>query len=122
MTAPTTTTKTTTMTTKAMACHVRAPEPRARFTDLLAAEWIKLWSLRSTIWAFAATLLVVLFVSLSTTYGDYLSYPTDAADRQEYFRLYGAVGDSFPGAAPPSWCSAPVPSVPSRCSVNAPPE
>jgi hypothetical protein len=25
-------------------------EPRARFRDLVAAEWIKLWSLRSTFW------------------------------------------------------------------------
>ena len=35
-------------------------EPRVRFTDLLAAEWIKLWSLRSTSGALAAGALAVI--------------------------------------------------------------
>ncbi|MEV8531561.1 ABC transporter permease [Streptomyces sp. NPDC051211] len=30
--------------------YATTPDPRARFRDLLTAEWIKLWSLRSTYW------------------------------------------------------------------------
>ncbi|MDX2540296.1 ABC transporter permease [Streptomyces sp. WI04-05B] len=32
----------------------------ARFTDLLGAEWIKLWSLRSTYWALGASALAII--------------------------------------------------------------
>ncbi|MDJ0347422.1 ABC transporter permease [Streptomyces sp. H10-C2] len=35
-------------------------EPPARFRDLLASEWIKMWSLRSTPWALALTALFVI--------------------------------------------------------------
>ena len=37
-----------------------ATEPRARFRDLLAAEWLKSWSLRSTPWGLLAGALAVL--------------------------------------------------------------
>ncbi len=37
-----------------------ANEPRARFGDLLAAEWLKFWSLRSAPWSLAISALVVL--------------------------------------------------------------
>ena len=37
-----------------------ATEPRARFRDLLAAEWLKFWSLRSTPWGLLTGALVVL--------------------------------------------------------------
>jgi ABC-2 type transport system permease protein len=37
-----------------------ATEPRARFRDLLAAEWLKFWSLRSTPWGLLAGALAVL--------------------------------------------------------------
>lgn len=37
-----------------------ATEPRARFRDLLAAEWLKFWSLRSSPWGLLAGALVVL--------------------------------------------------------------
>ena len=36
----------------------RPPGPVARFSDLLASEWIMLWSLRSIPWAFAGTVAV----------------------------------------------------------------
>ncbi|WP_448700161.1 ABC transporter permease [Streptomyces avidinii] len=35
-------------------------------------------------------------ISISTAYGDYQSYPGLDADRQEYFRAFGALGDCFP--------------------------
>jgi hypothetical protein len=81
---------------RAVDADVRAVESDARFSDLLAAEWIKLWSLRSTFWAFAATMVVVLAISISTAYGDYSKFPDFGAEQQEYFRMFGAVGDSFP--------------------------
>ena len=37
-----------------------ATEPRARFRDLLAAEWLKFWSLRSSPWGLLISALVVL--------------------------------------------------------------
>jgi len=37
-----------------------AAEPRARFGDLLAAEWLKFWSLRSAPWGLLAGALAVL--------------------------------------------------------------
>ena len=37
--------------------HVPTAVPRARFRDLVAAEWIKLWSLRSTSWTLALVTL-----------------------------------------------------------------
>ncbi|MFD9907320.1 ABC transporter permease [Streptomyces sp. NPDC059063] len=46
-------------------------EPRARFRDLLAAEWLKLWSLRSTPWAFLITALAVIGFNAGTAYDTY---------------------------------------------------
>jgi len=37
-----------------------AAEPRARFRDLLGAEWLKFWSLRSAPWSLVISALVVL--------------------------------------------------------------
>ncbi|MEE1741688.1 ABC transporter permease [Streptomyces sp. BE147] len=45
--------------------------PRARFTDLLAAEWIKLWSLRSAPWTYLVTALVVIAFNAGTAYDHY---------------------------------------------------
>ncbi|MFP3991429.1 ABC transporter permease [Streptomyces sp. E11-3] len=41
-------------------------EPRARFRDLVAAEWIKLWSLRSTFWVLGVGALVVLSINVNS--------------------------------------------------------
>ncbi|GAA1165458.1 positive regulator of sigma E activity [Kitasatospora gansuensis] len=45
-----------------------ALEPRARLTDLFAAEWIKLWSLRSTAWTLPLIALAVLGLNLGTAW------------------------------------------------------
>ncbi|KUL43833.1 ABC transporter permease [Streptomyces sp. NRRL F-4489] len=58
------------------AVRTPAPEPRARFRDLLAAEWIKLWSLRSSSLAFGAGALIVLAINLSAAVADYTNWPT----------------------------------------------
>lgn len=42
-----------------------APE-RPRFTDLLAAEWIKLWSLRSTYWILGVGALAVVGINVNS--------------------------------------------------------
>lgn len=39
---------------------------RARFTDLVAAEWIKLWSLRSTAWILGVGALVVIGINVNS--------------------------------------------------------
>ncbi|RKT08955.1 ABC-2 family transporter [Streptomyces sp. 1114.5] len=42
------------------------PEPRARFSDLLAAEWIKFWSLRSIPWVLGLSALVIVAANLKS--------------------------------------------------------
>jgi hypothetical protein len=49
----------------------RAVEPRARFRDLLAAEWLKLWSLRSTPWSLLLSGLVVIALNVGAAYDHY---------------------------------------------------
>ncbi|MFB7500218.1 ABC transporter permease [Streptomyces sp. NPDC056161] len=46
-------------------------EPPVRFRDLLAAEWIKMWSLRSTPWTIALTVLFVIGSSAVAALADY---------------------------------------------------
>jgi len=48
------------MTAVTAAPATTAAEPRARFGDLLAAEWLKFWSLRSSPWSLLVSALVVL--------------------------------------------------------------
>jgi hypothetical protein len=49
--------------------------PAARFTDLLAAEWIKLRSLRSTYWALGASAVSVVAFNANAARADYANYP-----------------------------------------------
>jgi ABC-type transport system involved in multi-copper enzyme maturation permease subunit len=71
-------------------------EPRRRFRDLLAAEWIKLRSLRSTagslLVVFCATIVFCLYASLA----DHRNWPTyDEARRT----LFNPLRDAFPEQA-----------------------
>jgi ABC-2 type transport system permease protein len=43
-------------------------EPRARFRDLLCAEWLKLWSLRSTLWSLVISGLAVIAFNVGAAY------------------------------------------------------
>ncbi|MFJ4187383.1 ABC transporter permease [Kitasatospora sp. NPDC089509] len=54
-----------------------AVEPAPRFTDLLAAEWIKLRSLRSTYWVLALASLVAIAVNINAVHSDltYIDHP-----------------------------------------------
>ncbi|NYI06970.1 ABC transporter permease [Allostreptomyces psammosilenae] len=63
----------------------RAPEPRARFRDLVAAEWIKLRSLRSTWIGYGVTALAVVGFNAGTAYDTYDHWAErSAADGAEF--------------------------------------
>ncbi|MFI6082525.1 ABC transporter permease [Streptomyces sp. NPDC051217] len=61
-----------------------AAEPPARFRDLLASEWLKLRSLRSTAWAYVIGTLVVVGFTVGATYDRYRYWnengPVDRTD------------------------------------------
>ncbi|MEV5721901.1 ABC transporter permease [Amycolatopsis mediterranei] len=61
--------------------------PRARFRDLIAAEWIKLWSLRSTGWTLGVTALVVIGSAVLEAKSAYDHYTGAPADRGLVIRL-----------------------------------
>ncbi|MFI6420319.1 ABC transporter permease [Streptomyces sp. NPDC050842] len=67
----------------------------ARFRDLLAAEWMKLWSLRSTPWAFGVGAFAVLAVNLNATFADYRNYPHYAQGIRDLFVPIWAMRDAF---------------------------
>lgn len=67
--------------TTAPADPATAEEPRARFGDLLAAEWLKTWSLRSTPWLYVTTALAVIAFNAGTAY-----------DHYKYWYQYGTQG------------------------------
>jgi hypothetical protein len=69
---------------------------RARWRDLLAAEWIKLWSLRSTPLVLAALTLLYLYMTWHFSQGTNNAWPSYPAAMRasEYF----AVMDAFGGA------------------------
>ncbi|MGW6841252.1 ABC transporter permease [Streptomyces sp. NPDC054958] len=54
-----------------------AAEPVARFTDLLAAEWIKMRSLRSTYWVLALSAVVAIAINVNAVHSDltYIDQP-----------------------------------------------
>ncbi len=69
-------------------------QPPARFGDLIAAEWVKARSLRSTFWAPAVTALVVLAAAVNAAHADYSNFPTYSPADQH---LHGfALADAFP--------------------------
>ncbi|WP_433546207.1 ABC transporter permease subunit [Streptomyces sp. CA-294286] len=73
-----------------------ADEPRARFLDLVAAEWIKLRSLRSTWIAYGATALAVTAFNAGTAYDTYSHWPErGAADPADYVRAGIPLQEAF---------------------------
>ncbi|WP_441245146.1 ABC transporter permease [Kitasatospora sp. McL0602] len=70
-------------------------EPRARFTDLLAAEWLKLWSLRSMRWSIAGTALAVIALNANSGLADYNNWPQYGPEIRAHFVPGWAQGDSF---------------------------
>ncbi|MEU8887823.1 ABC transporter permease [Streptomyces sp. NPDC048442] len=72
------------------------PDARPRFLDLLAAEWTKLWSLRSMRWAFPVTALIVIGISANGALADYRNWPNYSEDIREQFVPTWAIRDAFP--------------------------
>jgi ABC-2 type transport system permease protein len=70
-------------------------EPRAHFTDLLAAEWLKLWSLRSAKWAFLATAFVIIGLNVNAARADYTNWPAYGAGIRKEFVPSWALNDAF---------------------------
>ncbi|WP_030690131.1 ABC transporter permease [Streptomyces globisporus] len=73
-----------------------AAEPRARFRDLVASEWLKLWSLRSTGWSLLLGALAVVAFNFGTAWDHYrywLQY--DAASRADFVANDMALWDAF---------------------------
>ncbi|WP_035840655.1 ABC transporter permease [Kitasatospora azatica] len=81
------------MTTPTVAPHAprTATEHRARFGDLLAAEWIKLWSLRSTPWVLGLSALVIICANLRSAQYTYDNFDPQPGSRY----LQTALDDSF---------------------------
>lgn len=70
-------------------------EPAARFTDLIAAEWIKFVSLRSTRWGVLFSAVVVIAMNADAAFSDYRNWPTYNADIRASFVPYWAMNDAF---------------------------
>ncbi|MFF0296104.1 ABC transporter permease [Kitasatospora sp. NPDC004614] len=69
--------------------------PPARFTDLLAAEWIKLRSLRSIPWFLLFATLTIVAMNANgarTSRAEFDSWP---APQQAYYAEFGALHDAF---------------------------
>ncbi len=77
-----------------------AAEPRARFRDLVAAEWIKLRSLRSVRIAHAATALAVIAFNAGTAWDIHSHWSErDAAGRDAFVRDGMPLQTAFTGNA-----------------------
>ncbi|MEE4491206.1 ABC transporter permease [Streptomyces sp. BE230] len=73
-------------------------EPRARFRDLIAAEWLKTWSLRSTSWMYAITALAVIGFNAGTAYDHYKYwYQYDDRGRESFIANGSPLMDAFTG-------------------------
>lgn len=86
------------MTTATTAPATRAvrDEPRARFTDLLAAEWLRTWSLRSTPWLYALGALAVIGFNAGTAYDHHRYwFQHDGASRKFFVDHRLALMDAF---------------------------
>ncbi|MFG2296160.1 ABC transporter permease [Streptomyces sp. NPDC048603] len=95
-----TTTATTTTTAGTPAGEPAATEPRPRFHDLVAAEWIKLRSLRSTWIAYGATAVAVIAFNAGTAYDTHSHWTErDTADRAEFIRDGVPLMEAFTGNA-----------------------
>jgi ABC-type transport system involved in multi-copper enzyme maturation permease subunit len=77
-----------------VAAHV--DEPGARFRDLLGAEWIKLWSLRSTYASLSLIIVSAIGFCVYASLADYRNWPSYGADRRSFF---DPIRDAFPQQA-----------------------
>ncbi|PMR58124.1 ABC transporter permease [Verrucosispora sp. ts21] len=81
--------------TLSTAGRTRTRQP-ARYRDLLAAEWIKLWSLRSTWGAFALILLAMVGLAVHAALATHAGWPDWPAERRA---ARSPLWDAFPTEA-----------------------
>ena len=79
------------------AATTRPVESPAHFRDLVAAEWIKLRSQRSTPWTFAVTALVVIGSAVVAAHADYANFPHYSPAEQQTHGF--SLSDAFPLAS-----------------------
>ncbi len=82
----------TTITTTPVATAV---EPRARFRDLLAAEWLKFWSLRSTPWSLVISALAVTAFNVGVAYDHYQHWTDNHETRADFIATRLPLLDAF---------------------------
>ncbi|MEV7119348.1 ABC transporter permease [Kitasatospora griseola] len=74
---------------------VEPAAPPARFTDLLAAEWIKLRSLRSIRWFLLVATLTVVGLNANGARVSRAEFGSWTAQQQSYYAEFGALHDAF---------------------------
>lgn len=74
-------------------------EPRARFRDLLAAEWLRFRSLRSTRWGVLLSAVVVIGMNVNAAFADYRNWPHYDANLRHQFVPGWAMNDAFSNGA-----------------------
>ena len=72
-----------------------AAEPRARFRDLIAAEWLKLWSLRSTRWSLLISGLAVIAFNVGITYNTHHYWHQQHVSPAQFIAQGGPLLDAF---------------------------
>ncbi|KQX46183.1 MULTISPECIES: ABC transporter permease [unclassified Streptomyces] len=78
----------------------RVEEPAARFRDLLASEWLKLWSLRSTGCSLLLSALAVIAFNVGTAWDHYRYWwQYGPQGRADFVANEMALGDAFTGNA-----------------------
>jgi ABC-2 type transport system permease protein len=82
------------MTTQTPTRESSTTEPAARFRDLVTAEWIKLWSLRSTYWMLGLAALAIVGLNVNAAYADLLLWRQDPAHNKADF-IWGSVNAAF---------------------------
>ncbi|WP_329256022.1 hypothetical protein OG417_15615 [Actinoallomurus sp. NBC_01490] len=87
------------MTAPTLSVPPAVAEQRARFRDLLAAEWTKLWSLRSTYWTLLLSGLAVIGLNVNAAVADYHNWPQYGADIRAIFVPLWAMRDAFTDVA-----------------------
>jgi hypothetical protein len=85
----------TTLTPAPRAAVSPADEPRARFRDLLAAEWLKLWTLRSSWWAIGLSGLALIAMNANGALADYNNWPNYSEATRSGFVPGWSLGDAF---------------------------
>lgn len=75
--------------------HQTPAGPPATFTDLLAAEWIKLWSLRSIPWFLLISAVTLIGLNANGARASRSGWASWTVEHQAYYARFGALDDAF---------------------------